>query len=501
MAEVSKEPLPDEPVTESTVETGVQPVEDPPFSVYTKTEKRLISSAASYAAMFSGLSTFIYYPAIVPLSRDLSVSIQLINLTITSYLVVAGIAPAFMGDMADQTGRRPVYLLTFALYVGANLGLALQNSYPALLVLRMVQSAGSSGTFAAAYGVIADIAKPEERGTYVGILIMFTCTAPSLGPVLGGILTQHVGWRWIFWLLVIMSGVHLAVLILFFPETSRKIVNNGSIQARGIHRTLFSVLKSPSLPKKDVDLEEPMPKRKFRIPNPLTSIPILFNKNSLCVILVGSIYYSVTRTLSASLSTQCIELYGLNYLEAGLVYLPSGIAGVISSYTTGKLLDKDYRYVSKKLGCEINFRAEDGPSSFPIEKTRFRSIWALIFISTGATLGYGWSIQQKTHLAVPLTMQFLSGLTITSIFTICGTLLTDLNPHQSSTAQASYNLVRCVGAGAGVAALDAIANAVGLGWCFTIYAGFCILAVPISWILQTRGVQWRNKASDKSDDA
>lgn len=117
------------------------------FSSFSKNEKQWISFAASYAAMFSGLSSFIYYPAVVPLARDLGVSVELINLTITSYLIVAGIAPAFMGDMADQTGRRPVYLLMFSLYVGANIGLAVQNSYAALLVLRMVQSAGSSGNY------------------------------------------------------------------------------------------------------------------------------------------------------------------------------------------------------------------------------------------------------------------------------------------------------------------------------------------------------------------
>lgn len=120
---------------------------EPPFSSFDKNEKRWISYAASYAAMFSGLSTFIYYPAVVPLSMDLKASVELINLTITSYLIVAGIAPAFMGDMADQTGRRPVYLLMFSLYVGANIGLATQNSYAGLLVLRMIQSAGSSGSF------------------------------------------------------------------------------------------------------------------------------------------------------------------------------------------------------------------------------------------------------------------------------------------------------------------------------------------------------------------
>jgi MFS family permease len=71
---------------------------------------------------------------------------MLVQLTITSYLVVAGVAPAFMGDMADRGGRRPVYVLMFCLMVGANVGIAVVREWVGLLVLRMVQSAGSSGT-------------------------------------------------------------------------------------------------------------------------------------------------------------------------------------------------------------------------------------------------------------------------------------------------------------------------------------------------------------------
>ncbi len=118
---------------------------DSSYSAFSKNKKRWIAFAASFAAMFSGLSSFIYYPAISSLADALKTSIELINLTITSYQVVSGVAPSIIGDMADQTGRRPVYIAAFAVYTGANLGLALQSSYPALLVLRMIQSAGSSG--------------------------------------------------------------------------------------------------------------------------------------------------------------------------------------------------------------------------------------------------------------------------------------------------------------------------------------------------------------------
>lgn len=145
---------------------------EPSFSVFTRGQKRWISWMASFGAMFSTLNSFIYFPAVVPMARDLDVSVALINLTITCYLIVAGLAPAFMGDLADHDGRRPVYLLMFILMLGANIGLAVQDSYPVLFALRMIQSAGSSGTFGAAHGVISDVASIAERGSYTGTLIL-----------------------------------------------------------------------------------------------------------------------------------------------------------------------------------------------------------------------------------------------------------------------------------------------------------------------------------------
>lgn len=137
---------------------------------------------------------------------------------------------------------------------------------------------------------------------------------------------------------MILSGVHFIALVLFFPETSRKIIQNGTLQPRGINRTLISLLTKGRLRNSDKPRQERS--SRVHIPNPLACIRMLFHKGSFSVILVGSIYYTVSRTLGASLSAQCIDVYKLNYLDAGLIYLPSGIAGMISSYLTGEACKK-----------------------------------------------------------------------------------------------------------------------------------------------------------------
>lgn len=122
----------------------------PPFSAFTQPQKQWVVFLAALAGMFSPMSSFIFYPAIQSIATSLGVTIGLVNLAITTYMVVSGVTPALLGNAADKIGRRPVYILALTLYLVANIGLALQNSFGALLALRMLQSAGSSGKLHAA---------------------------------------------------------------------------------------------------------------------------------------------------------------------------------------------------------------------------------------------------------------------------------------------------------------------------------------------------------------
>jgi len=79
----------------------------------------------------------------------------------------------------------------------------------------MVQSGGSSGTVALANAIVADVATSAERGIYIGITSLTGILAPSLGPILGGILSQYAGWKWIFWFLAIFAATFFIPMLLF----------------------------------------------------------------------------------------------------------------------------------------------------------------------------------------------------------------------------------------------------------------------------------------------
>lgn len=153
-----------------------------PYSAFLQRSKHMIIGLAAFGGWFSSISSFSYFPAIPFLASDLGVSVQQVNLTVTSYLIMSGIFPSIMGDAADRFGRRPVFLAALVIYLAANIGLALQSSFSALFVLRMLQSAGISGTFSIAYGVLGDLFAPAERGGYSGIIaFLFVNASPALG--------------------------------------------------------------------------------------------------------------------------------------------------------------------------------------------------------------------------------------------------------------------------------------------------------------------------------
>lgn len=307
----------------------------PAHTAFSKYEKLLIVVMVTMAAFFSPLSGQIYYPVMPTLVKNYHLTTSLVNLTITTYMILQGLAPSFIGTFADSGGRRPAYILAFAIYTGANIGLALQNSYAALMVLRCLQSAGSSGTVAFGFGVISDIATTSERGTYIGPMVAGAMVGPALGPVIGGLLARFLGWRSVFWFLVIISGGYLVVYIVVMPETARKIVGDGSvpprewwrmslvqyIQAKRKERKLSPAQREELKKTREVLDREGQRNRRFGIPNPLLSFKILLEKDALIIICCAGIVMFLNIAMLTSTANLFPEIYGFNTLQVGLCYL------------------------------------------------------------------------------------------------------------------------------------------------------------------------------------
>ena len=473
----------------------------PVHSIFTENQKRFIVFMASWAGFFSPVSGQIYFPALNALSADLKVSNTLINLTLTSYMIFQGLAPTFIGDLADTMGRRLAYVVCFVIYIAANIGLALQNSYAALFVLRCIQSSGSSGTIAMASGVVSDIATASERGAYMGYTLAGSLLGPAIGPVLGGILSEFLGWRAIFWFLMIMGSTFLIFLLIFFPETARNQVGNGSIPPKGYNMSLMNYLAVRKArneqPKEELERIQShttlVPKRKFRFPNPLSSLHILWDKENAMLLFYNAILFAAFYDITAVIPSQFAEIYNFNDLQIGLCYIPFGFGSLCAALVNGQLLDRNFARWCRKLGLKIKKGRQQDLRHFPIEKARLQIAIPATYITLSLTLVFGWVLDAEGPLALQLVVLFFTSLSMSMAFNVTSTLIIDFYPRSPATATAANNLVRCwLGAGATAAVIPMI-EAMGRGWTFTFLALFLAATSPLLWFVYFKGMGWREE--------
>ena len=498
-------PAPDEasasgsPVAAAEGQNGVLSGEDPEtigrvpsgpaYCTFSTSTKRWVIAMVTMSSFVSPMTANIYFPVLNPIAADLGVSIALINITLTTYMVLQGISPTIFGDFADDAGRRPAFIVAFTIYIVANLGLALQDNYVALLILRMVQSTGSSGTLALSYAVVADIAVSGERGKYMGIVGAGINIGPALSPVLGGVLAQYLGWRAIFWFCLIFSGVWLVPYVLSVPETCRHVVGNGSIAPRGWNMTLLDYIHFRRHPPADRSAA----RRKLRCPNPFHALTVVLEKDIGMIIFYNTMLYLVFILTTATLSTQFAQIYHYNNLQIGLCYLPYGVGCCIASVAQGYILDWNYRRIAHAIGFTIDMRRGDDLRNFPIEKARLQPVFFTATVGVLATIAYGWVLQAEAALAAPLVLVFLIGLCVTGSFSILSTLIVDLYPEKPATAIAANNLFRCLMGAGGTALIDSMLRSMGRGWCFTFLALVVVLFSPILVISIKRGPVWREE--------
>jgi hypothetical protein len=243
-------------------------------------------------------------------------------------------------------------------------------------------------------------------------------------------------------------------IALFLPETSRGIVGNGCVEARGINRPLLPFL----LPKVAATTMDGAPDQKkdqgSASMNPLMSIKLLRSTGTALVVVSYGVGYATYSCLQASLSSLFLNIYEIAGLVSGLIYIPFGIACALSAFATGRLLNRNFRKTATELGFPVTQNKAEDLSTFPIEKARLRTVVPLVSFSACLIIAYGWQLQAGVNMAGPLVTQFFVGLTLQTMFTALSTLLVDVNQECPSTAQAACNLVRCEMAAGYLAVLE-----------------------------------------------
>ncbi|KIV77876.1 hypothetical protein PV11_09654 [Exophiala sideris] len=474
------------------------------YSVFSNNEKRIIIAAGSLAGFFSPLTGAIYFPALNTISQALNVSGSKINLTVTTYLVLQGAAPMVIAGFSDSMGRRPAYVLCFTIYIFANLGLGLQNSYAALLILRCIQSAGSSGTIALANGLVGDTVTSEQRGEFIAFASLGGLLGPSLSPIIGGLISQNLDWHWIFWFLLILSGVFCVPLFLFLPETCRKIVGDGSIPPPPLNWSVTDVIRHRKRHQRGeiVDADEQAALRKnyrFRFPNPLPTLMLCADLESLIILVAVGLNLACFYAISTGAASSFSEAYGFNNIQVGLCFIPIGVGGIVAAFTTGRMVDWNYRRHARKHGITIEKGVRQDLSDFPIERARIEIALPLLMSNGLFVIGYGWTLDHKVNLAGPVIFLFLLGFSSIASYQALNVLMTDIWPGKAASATAASNLIRCELVAAASAAIDPMSVAMGRGWAYTTLALIYMCFAPTLVILMRRGIEMRRARKARED--
>ncbi|KAJ5834122.1 MFS general substrate transporter [Penicillium robsamsonii] len=424
----------------------------------------------------------IYFPILGSLSRDLHVSPSRMSLTITVYMITQALFPLLTASFSDQRGRRPVFIFCLTIYVGANIGLASQTSFAALIALRCLQSFGASSLSVVGIAAMTDIITRAERGKYRIYTSSGYTLASLLGPVTGGLLAQFLGWRSVFWFLAIFAGVTLLLVLVFLRESCRAVVGDGSVSPQRWNRALVDWLH----PLEYCPESPPRPPLTWRR-GVLDTIRLLGSWQT--GLLVGSqaVLFCGSMAIFASIPLLFQRQYGFQIWEIGLVYVPYAAGGFAARWIVSPLTAKNTQRYRRHIGAEVI-----DPREFPFERVRLEVILPLVYLACVWVIVYGWLMQRDVHVAGPLVVLFFTGNATTGASIGLTGLLLGIHRRQPAMALAAANMARFLCAAGAVAAIIPGIELIGIGWMVTVVAGVYLMVSGVLWVVYYYGQSLRN---------
>jgi MFS family permease len=182
-----------------------------------QTQKKILPFAAVVIAMLPAvLDQTILATALPVIARDLG-SLSDVSWIVTAYVVAAAATTPLWGRLGDRLGRKLLLQVSLAMFVSVSALCAGAPGMTALIVLRLVQGIAAGGLMTLAMASVGDLVAPRERGRYQGYIAVTFAIATIVGPLLGGLLVEGPGWRWVFLVNLPLGALALAALHLRLP--------------------------------------------------------------------------------------------------------------------------------------------------------------------------------------------------------------------------------------------------------------------------------------------
>jgi EmrB/QacA subfamily drug resistance transporter len=290
--------------------------------------------------------------ALPTLADEFSMDAIQVGWVSTAYLLASAVFLVPFGRIADIYGRKKVFATGLAIFTLASFLMLLAPSALAVILLRVLQGFGSAMIFGTAVAILTSVTLPEHRGKALGIYTTAVYLGLSMGPFLGGILTNRFGWRSIFLVNIPIGILAVALVFLFLKGEwadcrGERFDLGGSIQY-GL--TLICVMYGFSLlPDREgfilliagAVMLVVFVAREFRISYPLWNIR-LFAKNRVFLFsnLAALINYGATFAVTFFLSLYLQYIHGYSPEHAGLILVVQPVVMVLVSPAAGRLSDR-----------------------------------------------------------------------------------------------------------------------------------------------------------------
>ncbi len=309
----------------------------------------LVTTLSSFLAPFMGSSVVIGLPAI---EKEFSMNAVALSWVSLSYLLAAAMFLVPFGKIADIHGRKKIFKYGILIDIAASLLLSISTNEIELIFLRIIQGIGAAMIFGTGIAILTSVYPPGERGKALGITVAGVYTGLSLGPVIGGILTQEFGWRSIFLSYV---PLELIIIVLTYLELKDEWADAKGEKLDLVGSTIFgfsliSIMYGFSLLPEIRGTELVLfsfigfvvfVRWELRVKNPVLETH-LFKNNPVFTfsILAALINCSATFAVGFFLSLYLQDIKGFNPEGAGLVLVAQPIVMAAFSPIAGRLSDK-----------------------------------------------------------------------------------------------------------------------------------------------------------------
>ncbi|MGQ4367735.1 DHA2 family efflux MFS transporter permease subunit [Streptomyces violaceoruber] len=188
----------------------------------------LVSIGALLLGMLlAALDQTIVSTALPTIVSDLG-GLEHLSWVVTAYLLAATAATPLWGKLGDQYGRKKLFQLAIGIFLVGSALCGIAQGMGQLIAFRALQGLGGGGLMVLSMAIVGDLVPPRERGRYQGLFGAVFGATSVLGPLLGGVFTEHLSWRWVFYINLPIGVVALAVIaaVLHIPRrTTRHVID------------------------------------------------------------------------------------------------------------------------------------------------------------------------------------------------------------------------------------------------------------------------------------